>query len=32
MMESINYTLQVKITFWEDGYFKYYSGVVSKVD
>lgn len=30
--DSLNCTLPVRITVWQDGYFKNYSGIVSKVD
>jgi len=32
VMESLNYTTDIKITFWEDGFFKEVIGVVAKVD
>lgn len=32
VMDSLNYTLQVKVTTWQDGYFKKYEGIVCKVD
>ncbi|KAB2337667.1 YolD-like family protein [Cytobacillus depressus] len=32
VMESLNYLVQIKLTVWQEGYFKYHSGVVSKVD
>lgn len=32
VMDSLNYTLPIKVTTWQDGYFKNQSGVVDKVD
>ena len=32
VMESLNYTLPIKITVWNDGYFKSHIGFVDKVD
>ena len=32
VIESLNYTLPIKITIWKDGYFKNYIGIIDKVD
>lgn len=32
VMESLNYTLDIKVTYWKDGYFEEIIGVVAKVD
>lgn len=32
VMESLNYTLEIKITVWNAGYFNDHIGIVSKVD
>lgn len=32
IMDSLRYTLDIKITYWLDGYFKEVIGTVSKVD
>ncbi|MGN7183633.1 YolD-like family protein [Cytobacillus kochii] len=31
-MESLNYTLTVKMTIWVDGFTKKYEGIVAKID
>ncbi|MDQ0187766.1 hypothetical protein J2S16_004412 [Cytobacillus kochii] len=31
-MESLNYTLTIKMTFWVDGFTKPYEGIVGKID
>ena len=32
VMESLNYTLPVRITIWQHGYLDYHIGIVDKVD
>jgi hypothetical protein len=32
VMESLDYTLPIKLTIWRDGYIKNYIGTVDKVD
>ncbi|KAB2335104.1 YolD-like family protein [Bacillus mesophilum] len=32
VMESLNYTLEIKITVWQEGYFNDHIGIVGKVD
>lgn len=32
VMESLNYTLPIKVTIWQHGFFTHYQGVVDKVD
>lgn len=32
IMESLNYTLDIRLTMWKDGYFEEVKGIVSKVD
>ncbi|MBS4190806.1 YolD-like family protein [Bacillus sp. FJAT-49705] len=32
VMDSLNYTLPIKITTWQDCYFKFHEGIISKVD
>ncbi|QVY60912.1 YolD-like family protein [Cytobacillus gottheilii] len=32
VMESLNYTLEIKITIWQAGYFNDHIGIVSRVD
>lgn len=31
-MESLNYTLTIKMTIWSDGFTKAYEGIVDKID
>ncbi|MCM3324222.1 YolD-like family protein [Cytobacillus kochii] len=31
-MESLNYTLTIKMTIWVDGFTKAYEGIVDKID
>ena len=31
-MESLNYTLTIKMTIWKDGFKKTYEGIVDKID
>lgn len=32
VMESLDYTIPIKVTIWQDGFFKVITGVVDKVD
>lgn len=32
VMDSLHYTLPIKVTIWKDGYFKDHIGIINKVD
>ncbi len=32
VMESLNYELDIKVVYWDDGYYKEVIGVVDRVD
>ncbi len=32
VMDSLNYTLPIKVTIWQDGFFQALTGIVDKVD
>ncbi|USK56590.1 YolD-like family protein [Cytobacillus solani] len=32
VMESLNYTLPIKVTIWRNGFFIHFVGIVAKVD
>ncbi|MBS4191727.1 YolD-like family protein [Bacillus sp. FJAT-49705] len=32
VMDSLNHTLPVKVTTWQDGYLRFHEGIISKVD